>query len=79
MSLDLSNKAALWVGTVSLDSLVQLVRKRGNLVFDKNVRLHLNTKESRARVESPLEATLAAIVEGKKSPNFFRHTMWVSQ
>lgn len=69
--LALGGRSELKVSMVSLYSLVELLRKRGNLVFEKNVRLHLNTKESRTRVEHPLEATLAAITDGRLDPNYF--------
>ena len=69
--LALGKRSELLVTIVSLYSLVALLRKRGNLVFEKNVRLHLNTKESRTRVEHPLETTLTAITDGKLDPNFF--------
>jgi hypothetical protein len=67
----LNTKAQLNLVYISLRSLVDLYRKRGNLVFEKNVRLYLTTKESKARLEHPLEATLDAICDGQLDPEIF--------
>jgi hypothetical protein len=48
-----------------------LFRRRGNLVFEKNVRLYLSTKEAKARLEHPMEETLEQICAGSIDPNIF--------
>ena len=54
--IDLRHNAHLDLAYVSLDSLVQLYRQRGNVLFDKNVRLSLlGTKEARERLVHPME------------------------
>ena len=70
-SLSVDGKVHLQVVFVSLHSLIDLFRRRGNLVFEKNVRLYLNTKEAKARLEHPLEETLEQICAGSLDPNIF--------
>ncbi|MBI2419622.1 MAG: AIPR family protein [Ignavibacteriales bacterium] len=70
--IDLRKNANLDLAYVTLYSLVELFRQRGNILFDKNVRLSLNnTKEGRERLVHPMEMTLDMITSGKLSPNIF--------
>lgn len=65
-------RAHLDLAYVTLDSLVALYRQRGDILFDKNVRLSLmGNKEARDRLVNPMEATLDAITSGKLSPSIF--------
>jgi hypothetical protein len=70
-SLSIDGKVRLDVVLTSLYGLVALFRRRGPLVFEKNVRLYLNTKEAKARLEHPLEETLEKICSGALDPNIF--------
>jgi hypothetical protein len=71
-TIKLRAKSALHLSYVSLYSLVELYRQRGDLLFDKNVRLSLiNQKEAKDRLLHPLEETLDAITEGKINSNIF--------
>jgi hypothetical protein len=70
--IDLRKNAYLDLAYISLYSLVELYRQRGNVLFDKNVRLSLiNAKEARDRLVHPLEETLEKITKGVLSPNIF--------
>jgi hypothetical protein len=70
--VELRNNAQLDLAYLSLYSLVQLHRERGDILFDKNVRLSLiNNKEAKDRLVNPMEATLEAIVRGALSPSIF--------
>jgi hypothetical protein len=64
-------KVHLDVVLMSLHSLIELFRRRGNLAFEKNVRLYLNTKEAKARLEHPMEGTFDQICDGSLDPNIF--------
>ena len=64
--------AHLDLAYVTLHSLVELYRRRGDVLFDKNVRLSLMaTKEARDRLVNPMIETLQSIARGKVSPNIF--------
>lgn len=70
--IDLRKNAYLDLAYISLYSLVELYRQRGNVLFDKNVRLSLiNVKEAKDRLVHPLEETLEKITKGQLSPNIF--------
>ncbi len=70
--VNLRKKAHLDLAYISLHSLVELYRQRGDILFDKNVRLSLmNTKEARDRLVHPMENTLDLITSGKLSPSIF--------
>jgi hypothetical protein len=70
--IGLRGNAHLDLAYVSLYSLVELHRQRGNVLFDKNVRLSLiSTKEARERLVNPMESTLEMITSGKLSPSIF--------
>jgi hypothetical protein len=57
---------------VTLYSLVELYRQRGDILFDKNVRLSImSNKEARERLLNPMENTLTLITSGRVSPNIF--------
>ena len=71
-TIKLRTRSALHLSYVSLYSLVELYRQRGDLLFDKNVRLSLiNQKEAKDRLLHPLEETLDGITEGKIDANIF--------
>jgi len=70
-SLSVDGKVNLLVVFASLHSLIDLFRRLGNLVFEKNVRLYLSTKEAKARLEYPLEETLEQICSGLLDLNIF--------
>ena len=68
----LRKNAHLDLAYVTLYSLVELYRQRGDILFDKNVRLSLaKTKEARDRLVHPMEKTLDLITTGILSPNIF--------
>jgi hypothetical protein len=70
--VSLRKNAHLDLAYVSLHSLVELYRQRGDILFDKNVRLSLSkTKEARERLVYPMAATLDLITTGKLSPSIF--------
>lgn len=70
--VDLRKKAHLDLAYVPLHSLVELYRQRGNILFDKNVRLSLmGKKEARDRLVNPMESTLGLITSSKLNPNIF--------
>jgi hypothetical protein len=69
--VSLQGDSELRIKLVSLLSLVELLRRRGALVFDKNVRLYLNTKENRTRLEHPMEETLESICSGSLDASVF--------
>lgn len=64
--------AHLDLAYLTLSSLVDLYRQRGDILFDKNIRLSLvETKEGRKRLVHPMEHTLDQITKGELSPNIF--------
>ncbi len=68
----LRKTAHLDLAYISLHDLVQLYRQRGDVLYDKNVRLSLiGSKEARQRLVHPMEDTLDLITTGKLSPNIF--------
>jgi hypothetical protein len=70
--IGLRDSSHLSVSYIPLNSLVSLYRERGNVLFDKNVRLSLLPyKQSKSRVAHPMEETLNEICEGKLSPKIF--------
>jgi hypothetical protein len=71
-TIELRKNAHLNLAYLSLFSLVQLYRQRGDVLFDKNVRMSLiNNKEAKDRLVNPMDDTLDAIVKGRLSPNIF--------
>ncbi|MFZ0965023.1 MAG: AIPR family protein [Candidatus Bathyarchaeia archaeon] len=71
-TINLPDSSSLDLAYVPLNDLVELYRRRGYLLFDKNIRLSIsNTKEARERLVHPMEETLKAICEGKLNPNVF--------
>jgi hypothetical protein len=64
-------RSVLHVVFVSLYSLVELFRSRGELLFEKNIRFYLNTPGAKTRVGHPLEETLGEICSGSLDPNIF--------
>ena len=70
-SFALASGALLDVVATTLHGLVELYRKRGDNLFEKNLRLYLGTKESRQRVEHPMMETLDQICSGKLEPVVF--------
>jgi hypothetical protein len=70
--INLRKNSYLDLAYVSLASLVALYRQRGDVLFDKNIRLSLlGTKEARERLVHPMESTLDLITSGKSSPEIF--------
>ncbi|HEY0097398.1 MAG TPA: AIPR family protein [Pyrinomonadaceae bacterium] len=70
--IGMRRNAHLDLAYVSLHSLVELYRQRGDVLFDKNVRLSLaGTKEARERLVNPMENTLDMITSGRLSPSIF--------
>ena len=70
--IELRRNAHLDLAFVTLQSLVELYRQRGDVLFDKNVRLSLmRNKEARERLLNPMESTLDLITSGKVSPSIF--------
>lgn len=57
---------------VSLHDLVDLYRQKGDLLFDKNIRLSLkNYKKAKDRLVTPMENTLSKICEGVLAEEIF--------
>ncbi len=70
--IDLRHNAHLDLAYIPLHSLVELYRVRGNVLFDKNVRLSLlEKKDASERLIHPIEDTLKRITSGTLSPNIF--------
>src|SRR6266498_2356212 len=70
--IPLRSESFLQLSYVSLISLIELYRQRGDVLFDKNVRLSLlNTKEIKGRLLHPLFDTLDEICNGTASPSIF--------
>lgn len=68
----LRENASLDLAYVSLYSLVELYRRRGDVLFHKNVRLAVTgSKETRARLVHPMEETLGKICKGELEPEIF--------
>jgi len=73
--ITLRKSAHLDIAFVTLSSLVELYRQRGDVLFDKNVRLSLmQNKDARERLLNPMETTLDLITTGKASRLFSRFT-----
>lgn len=70
--IDLRNDTHLSISYIPLANLVALYRERGDILFDKNVRLSLLPfQQSKQRVGHPMEETLDAICSGHLSPKIF--------
>jgi hypothetical protein len=70
--VDLRHNAYLELAYVSLHSLVGLYRQRGDVLFDKNIRLSLvGKRQARERLVNPMEETLDAIATGQLSSSIF--------
>lgn len=70
--LSVRKSAHLDLAYIGLYDLVQLYRQRGDVLFDKNVRLSLiGSKDARQRLVHPMEDTLQSITTGKLNPNVF--------
>jgi predicted CopG family antitoxin len=71
-TVDLRVNARLELSYVSLVSLIELYRQRGDALFEKNVRLSLiGTKKARDRLVHPLNDTFDQICNGNLLPNIF--------
>jgi hypothetical protein len=71
-NISLRKNAHLDLAYISLYSLIDLYRQRGDILFDKNVRLSLiNKREARERLVNPLENTLNNIISNNLNPNIF--------
>jgi hypothetical protein len=70
--LEFRHNAYLDLAYVPLHTLVTLYRQRGDVLFDKNVRLSLlSSREAKDRLVHPMEETLEAISSGRLSPAIF--------
>lgn len=70
--INLRDRAYLELAYLSLASLVHLYRERGDVLFDKNVRMSLySNKEARERLVHPMEETLDSITSGRADPTLF--------
>jgi len=68
----LGKSSSLNLAYIPLHNLVELYRQRGDILFDKNIRLSIaNTKEAKERLVHPMENTFDMICEGKLDPNIF--------
>lgn len=57
---------------IPLYNLVDLYRRKGDILFNKNIRLSIiNTKETKERLVHPMENTFDMICSGKVNPNIF--------
>ena len=71
-TIEIRSDAHLSISYIPLGDLVRLYRERGDVLFDKNVRLSLLPfKQSKQRVAHPMEETLDAICTGRLSPKIF--------
>jgi len=71
-TINLPDSSSLDLAYVPLFDLIELYRRRGYLLFDKNIRFSIShTKEARERLVHPMEETLKLIGEGKLDPNIF--------
>jgi hypothetical protein len=61
--IQVGKRTKLHIFYLHLSSLVELFRTRGHNLFEKNVRLYLDTKESRNLLEHPLQNTLDRICD----------------
>lgn len=70
--ITLRRNAHLDIAFVTLHSLVELYRQRGDVLFDKNVRMSLmHNKEARERLVSPMDNTFDRIVQEKIGASIF--------
>ncbi len=70
--LELRHNSYLDLAYVPLHTLVTLYRQRGDVLFDKNVRLSLlGSREARDRLVHPMEETLESIASGRLRPELF--------
>ena len=70
--LQLRSNSYMDLAYVPLHSLVKLYRQRGDVLFEKNVRMSLGeTKEAKNRLVHPMTATLEQITRGQLSPALF--------
>lgn len=71
-TISLRGDAHLDLAYIPLTSLIDLYRQRGDVLFEKNVRMSISyTKESKDRLVNPMEATFDAIIEGRLDPKIF--------
>lgn len=71
-TLKLRDNARLELSYIPLYSLVELYRQRGDILFDKNIRLALiESRDTKDRLVHPLFETLDQITSGKLSPSIF--------
>jgi hypothetical protein len=71
-TIKLPDSSTLDLAYVPLFDLIELYRRKGYLLFQKNIRLSISyTKEAKERLVHPMEETLRLIGEGKLDPNIF--------
>ncbi len=72
MFVKLGKGLSLDVAYVALADLIDLYRRRGDMLFDKNVRLSLGeTKAAKDRLVHPMRSTLDLITKGNLDPDVF--------
>jgi len=70
--IKLRKNSFLEITFIPINSLVQLYRQRGDILFHKNIRLSLyDYKDAKNRVVTPMQTTLDLICKGQLSPNIF--------
>ncbi len=70
--LEIKKGTHLDLAYVPLYSLVELYRRRGNILFDRNVRLSLvDVRGTKERLKNPMTATLDQITGGHMDPKLF--------
>jgi len=68
----LRDNAHLDLAYIPLYNLVELYRQRGDVLFDKNVRMSLlHSKEAKDRLVNPMETTFDLILKNEIDPNIF--------
>ncbi len=68
----LRDNAHLDLAYIPLYNLVELYRQRGDVLFDKNVRMSLlHSKDAKDRLVNPMEATFDSILKDEIDPNIF--------
>jgi hypothetical protein len=71
-TITLRDNAHLDLAYIPLYELVELYRQRGDVLFDKNIRMSiLHSKEAKQRLVNPMEATFDAIIKKEVDPNIF--------
>jgi hypothetical protein len=71
-TIALRDNAHLDLAYIPLYNLVELYRQRGDVLFEKNVRMSLlHSKDAKDRLVNPMESTFESILKGEIDPNIF--------